>query len=100
MSPKIPSPAEPDLPRRTRKRSQHANRPENTPGPGANDRGGRTMTLRVEKDRLDALKAVVDNIGPQIGQRSMADVVRAAIDKHLTDLQDEHNNGEPFRQYR
>lgn len=101
MSSKIPTPAEPELAPRKRKRSPHANRPENTPaGPGSSERGGRTMTLRVERDRLDALKAVVDNIGPQIGQRTMADVVRTAIDKHLTDLQNEHNKGEPFPQYR
>lgn len=101
MSAKIPTPPEPELAPRKRKRSPHTNRPENTlAGPGSNDRGGRTMTLRVEKDRLDALKAVVDNIGPQIGQRTMADVVRTAIDKHIDDLQNEHNGGEPFPQYR
>lgn len=101
MAPKIPSPAEPDVPKRTRKRSPHANRPEHTTaGPGSAERGGRTITLRVEKDRIDAMKAVVDNVGPQLGQRTMAEFVRAAIDKHITDVQNEHNGGEPFPQYR
>lgn len=100
MSAKIPTPAEPELPSRKRKRSPHASRPESAPtGPGSAVLSGRTMTLIVEKDRIDALKAVVDNIGPKIGQRTMADVVRAAIDKHLAELHEEHNGGKPFPQY-
>lgn len=100
MSAKIPTPAEPELSPRRRKRSPHSSRPENTPaGPGTAALGGRTISLRVEKERIDALKAVVDNIGPKIGQRTMADVVRVAIDKHLEDLHKEHNGGKPFPQY-
>lgn len=99
MSAKIPTPPEPEITQRRPKRSLHATRPENrTPGPGDAGRGGRTITVRVEKERIDKMKAVIDHIGPKIGQRTLAEFVRTAIDKHIEELQDEHNKGKPFPQ--
>ncbi|PZU00861.1 MAG: hypothetical protein DI630_13275 [Gordonia sp. (in: high G+C Gram-positive bacteria)] len=102
MPAKIPTPTEPELPSRRRKRSPHATRPEGapaSPGPDTPTRSGRTLTVRLEKERIDALKAVIDNIGPKIGQRTMTDLVQTAVDKHLADLHKEHNGGQPFPQY-
>ena len=77
------TPPEPEI---TQRASVTRDRPEKGRPTSDADRGGRTITVRVEKERIDKMKAVIDHIGPRSAS-APGRVRPTAIDKHIEELQ-------------
>lgn len=79
-----------------RKRNQHRRRPEaQAKSAGGYTRAGSvTVKLGEElKDRTDNARAFA---GAHVGATSLAELIRQAVDQYVTQLEKEHNGGQPF----
>lgn len=94
MARDIPTPEEQTITRR--KRSVHNTRPEKTAKSDDKYTRDHMISLKLGSDLKTRLDAALDNVGPREGKRTLADMVRTAVNDYVTELENRHNDGKPF----